>query len=501
MFVGRRNIILENNGVQPTLDLNFALWAGKTAIDPRVSFTRASVANYFDSTGTLQSVSANIPRLDFNPSTLAFRGLLIEEARTNSIRNNTMQGAVASVPITAQTITALTNVTTTATLATTPTAHGLSTGNIITVSGATPAAYNGTFSVTVLTGSTLTYTMASNPGGSASPVGSYTAQTRGALPTNWSVSGLSGNFTAFIVVAVGVENGIAYADINYVTAGAVGGVDTTIESSVVASNSQIWTGSFYDKLSAGSNTNVTHHLRVLETGGTGALSDVTFVPTAAGLATQRVANSYTNTQVATNNEIIRYQWSTSGAANWTIRIGLPQLELGAFPTSVISTSGTAQTRQADVASISTGAFPFNAQQGTLLVSATPSVLATGGNLEIASLGADSSNVITLRFPVGSSALNAISFVSGASKGSTTSSNGAVANSLFKGGFSYSAPLLQVALSGQSNSIVLTGLPSMPQLGIGGASSFGRGGACNCWLSRIRYFPFAMNAQQLRAVTQ
>ena len=75
---------------------------------------------------------------------------------------------------TAQTITNLTSSGTTCTL-TTGAAHGLVTGNQVTITGASPAAYNGTFTITVTSGTTFTYTALSAPATSpASPLGSYT---------------------------------------------------------------------------------------------------------------------------------------------------------------------------------------------------------------------------------------------------------------------------------------------------------------------------------------
>ena len=69
-------------------------------------------------------------------------------------------------------ISTITNVTTTATL-TTATAHGRSNGQTVTVFGASPSAYNGTFVITVTGANTFTYTMLSDPGGSATTVGQY----------------------------------------------------------------------------------------------------------------------------------------------------------------------------------------------------------------------------------------------------------------------------------------------------------------------------------------
>ena len=53
--------------------------------------TRASVAYEDDLNGNWTQFAANVPRL-------TNKGLLVEEARTNSIRNNSMQGAVVGTP-------------------------------------------------------------------------------------------------------------------------------------------------------------------------------------------------------------------------------------------------------------------------------------------------------------------------------------------------------------------------------------------------------------------
>jgi hypothetical protein len=65
----------------PSLSLDFMT---PGALDPRITFTRASTATYTDSTGTIQTAATNAPRWDYDPVTHQLRGVLIEEARTNS---------------------------------------------------------------------------------------------------------------------------------------------------------------------------------------------------------------------------------------------------------------------------------------------------------------------------------------------------------------------------------------------------------------------------------
>lgn len=67
-------------GGRPALILNFI---GTTALDSRVTFTRATTATFVGSNGLIQTAAIDAPRFGYDPTTLAAKGLLIEEARTN----------------------------------------------------------------------------------------------------------------------------------------------------------------------------------------------------------------------------------------------------------------------------------------------------------------------------------------------------------------------------------------------------------------------------------
>jgi hypothetical protein len=53
------------------------------ALDPRITFTRASAGWFFNSAGNLAQAATDAPRFDYDPATLQARGLLIEGASTN----------------------------------------------------------------------------------------------------------------------------------------------------------------------------------------------------------------------------------------------------------------------------------------------------------------------------------------------------------------------------------------------------------------------------------
>jgi hypothetical protein len=120
------------------LSLNFL----SGLLDSRISFTRGTNATFVGSNGLIQSSVINTPRFDYDPVTLAPKGLLIEEQRTNLFFNSLTDGTSLST----QSITVT---------ATPYTISFYGTGSI-TLSGAATATISGTGAYPTRT--TLTFT-------------------------------------------------------------------------------------------------------------------------------------------------------------------------------------------------------------------------------------------------------------------------------------------------------------------------------------------------------
>ena len=95
-LIGNRELIYETD--LPSFQRDFA--SVKTldhGTGPAITFTRASNATYFDVNGVLQTAANDVARFDHS-STGSSLGLLIEESRTNSLRNSQAGGAVVGAP-------------------------------------------------------------------------------------------------------------------------------------------------------------------------------------------------------------------------------------------------------------------------------------------------------------------------------------------------------------------------------------------------------------------
>lgn len=122
---------------------------------------------YITNSGTTATLAASAP------IGLTTGDYVTVSGATPAAYNGTFQITVLPEPG-FEAIASITHVTTTATLTTAvPHALPLGMGSVITVSGASPAPYNGTFAVNVTGANTLTYTMLSDPGSNATVNGSY----------------------------------------------------------------------------------------------------------------------------------------------------------------------------------------------------------------------------------------------------------------------------------------------------------------------------------------
>ena len=371
-------------------------------------------------------VSNLMPRFDYDPATLAARGFLIEEARTNSIRNNTMVGAVAGTP--------------------------------------------------------------------------------GTLPTNWSVAGTGPGTLTQQIVGTGTSNGITYIDVKY--SGTTSTTDFNIAfepaTQIAALSGQTWSESTYLAIVGGSITNITS-LRLLTEGRNAGGSTVESLLSAnvqgsltSTLQRFLLTSTLANATTAFARPAVRFDFSSGVAIDITLRIGLPQLELGAFTTSVIPTTTTSLTRSADVASVNTLSPWYNVVEGTWYAEwntpvssvsrylfSTQNVLSSGNRFDI---NINASNIVNPRTLVGGSVVATLG------GGSYTAATTA------KVGFSYKTADYKSSLNGATAVLVTSAgaLPSPDIVHLGSLNSSLN--ILNGHLRRFTFYPRALSAAELQAIT-
>lgn len=404
-----------------TTDFNFTTGV----LDKRITFTRSSNATYFNSSGVLTTATTDTPRFDHNPSTLAAQGLLIEEARTNSIRNNTMVGAVAGTP--------------------------------------------------------------------------------GTLPTNWTAfSPITGTVVRSVVETGIDEKGFNYIDVRYVgTPSGTGPLTIQFEAqtSALFTAGTAISGSVWAMLKSGSTSNVTSvALRLMSYSNTTYLSEVGVALPLTNTLTRYTNNNYTTAATSDRVSFVVSINVTASPIDITIRIAMPQLEQGAFATSVIPTTTTALTRAADVAKVTGSNFSnwYNPTEFTLFGQAL-SINSVGSASQVIAAFSDGTiaNRITLLRTTSPSAQSGITLA-----GTGTFASGTVPW--------LSSTSKKLALSVQEGQQVFSIDGSLPlptgtsaiftatQLNIGtrpdGTSVF------NGWIQQITVYPIALNNAELQALT-
>jgi hypothetical protein len=339
------------------------------------------------------------------------------------------------------------------------------------------------------------------------------AGTPGTLPTGWPFQA-SSNGLAVSIVGTGTESGITYLDWRIsgtATAAAAGDICFGRTSALTA---QTWTASSYLRLVAGNLSGVTGAVIGLieETAAftfiTGALYSIS-LPTTNSLITQRPTASRTLTGgalVALLRTNLTFNVSSGSTVDFTIRIGLPQLEQGAFATSVIPTGGAgvitpgyttpAVTRAADVASITGSAFSswYRQDEGSFFCSTTAPkgivVYGTGDtfdNTQYVSVGSSNNvnirsggaSIANLTAPISTTALTNIAYGYAADNFAAVSNGGVISTDT-----SGAVPLAQVRLKLGSSAWDTAGLNNL-----------------NGTIRRLTYWPTRFASTTLQAITQ
>jgi hypothetical protein len=392
--------------VLPRLSLDFLT----ASLDPRITFTRSgNTATRIDSSGNVEVVDADLPRFDYSPATLAIRGLLIEETRTNPVRNNTMVGAFVGAP--------------------------------------------------------------------------------GSFPANWNAT-LTANGVTQEITGLGVENGIDYIDVRYYgtpTAGNNVAVAFETINGIAASSGQTWTQSVYLKLVNGSFANISLSSNVLGTNGVsgtesfGAVISSTPNPLISSRFT--VSGALTNAGTTNIQPRIRAGYTVGLAFDITLRIGLPQIEQGAFATSVIKTSTAAVTRNADIATMTGANFSdwYSSGAGGVVARVLPSTV-SGTRPALQFDDATANEVITLR---GNTTNPELVIVDGGAPQAQIDAGTIVANTAYNLGAAWNTDNCAAAVNGGAAVTDTTAtIPAVTQARLGSDGT----NYLNGHLQTVRYWP-------------
>jgi len=238
------------------------------------------------------------------------------------------------------------------------------------------------------------------------------------LPTNYGVSGITGT-----VVGIGTENGLSYVDIRF--SGTASGANTQVQlettTAITASNGQTWTQSVYLKLINTSTPPTDYNMRLREGTAAGVFVADGITAISPTTSLQRFTYTRTNTGALTERiqPILLFNQVAGNTYDYTIRIAQPQMELGAYVTTPIFTSGATATRVADSFSrsnIYTNGL-ISASGGTWFVELRNNEAYTRDastvGLFLGSDSAGTTNSLVLRAASGSSRMSIAKYVGGA----------------------------------------------------------------------------------------
>jgi hypothetical protein len=407
---------------------------------PNIAFTRASIATYFDSGGTLRTAAAGEPRIDHDPAAAGIPslGLLIEESRTNFLRNSQAGG---------------------------------STNGLVW----SPSAFVGTGVIATHWGSFRAF-------GSLEVVGQGTEQGFNYVDVKFS----GNNSNAFTVSQIVSGDG-------YTTIDATSGETWTASAYVKLAGGSLSGVSAVSLATQGRNTGNT----VLTENTT-----TTVTPNSSYqrvVATRAISDPAT-TKVSLDVVVTA---SATSTIDITLRIAAPQLERGAFPTSYIPTTSVAVERLADSAIVNPISSFYNQAEGTLFaeaVAGTTNGTASGIHQQtVVQLLENNTGDILAAIYRPNSTTNGAFFVGNSGTQADLSQAGFTAGTNARLAAAYKVNDFALSVNGAAATTDTSGsLPTATTLRIGryGTSS----GFLNGHIRKVAYFPKRLSNALLQSLT-
>jgi hypothetical protein len=339
------------------------------------------------------------------------------------------------------------------------------------------------------------------------------AGTPGTVPTNWTGNLIASSGLQQSIVNVGTSNGINYIDVRVFGTAATGTAAVysfdAQATTVAATTGQSWTSSVYVSLVAGNFNNVDNlslTLRENDASTNFLRQTLVSISTVTSTLTRFTNTVTTGASTAFVNSGIRINFISGAVIDFTLRIGLPQLELGAFATSVIPTTNAAATRNADVASMTGTNFSswYRADEGTMYGEVSSAAITVAGtSRRIANMNdGTESNRITIGWAGAGGVAAAFVTVSGAAQAAFSSPSGAYAFPT-KVILAYKVNDFDASVNGTAFADDTSGtVPVVDRMTIGDVVTGGSGPQnINGTIRKIAFWPVRLENAQLQALTR
>ena len=467
-----------------------------------ITFTRASTGTFFNASGVLTSAAINAPRFDYNPATLAARGLLIEEARVNSVTQSTAMDVNRLAAVTGgsgsftsgETVNfsgggsgVYVGYSSSASILALRNATGALSGTVTGASsGATRTVTTVTESWNAVVGITRSPAAGTAPDGTVTAVKIEETATNSEHINRQVVSGVvSGNVYTVSFFAKAAER----------TCGRIRILDAVVGTAGYVVN--------FDLVAGNTTTSVI---------GVGTVTSSFCTPVGNGWFRVGVTGSLNQTSALFD---IYTMTSIGGAATYLGTAGSGYLMWGAqfettsaagaapFPTSFIPTTTTALTRSADVASVNTLSPWYNATEGTLYGEITDAAITvSGASRRIANINdGTEADRITVGWAGATGVASAFVTDNSVAQANFVSPAGAYPFPT-KVALAYKAADFQAAVNGSAFATVSSGtVPTVNRMTIGDIVTGSTGAQnLNGHIRRITYYPRKLSSAELQAIT-